>query len=249
MQKHRYKVSFLLTTLFYTLLVAGYFLYISKQHFAVEQKPKEKVITLTLSEFIPPPKEEPIIEPIPEPVIEEVEPEVEEPEPKKKEPEPILKEEPVVPKLVTKAKPVVKKPIVQKPKKIKKKIKKRVKKKKVKKRSVVKRKKRDTKKSSTKRRVKNNPAKKSQFFSRLRTKINRAKSYPRIAQRRGMQGVVKVRFTILANGHVGNISISGPKVFHNSARSAVKRAFPISTKNAPFPLPTTVNLLLRYQLK
>jgi protein TonB len=64
-----------------------------------------------------------------------------------------------------------------------------------------------------------------------------------------MQGVIKVHFSILANGRVGNISVSGPKVFHRSARSAVKSAFPIATKNASFSLPTTVNLTLRYQLR
>jgi len=64
-----------------------------------------------------------------------------------------------------------------------------------------------------------------------------------------MQGKVKVRFTILANGNVGHISVKGPKVFHNSARYAVKKAFPISTKNAPISLPTSVNLTLHYQLR
>jgi protein TonB len=83
----------------------------------------------------------------------------------------------------------------------------------------------------------------------LRAKINRKKSYPRIAQKRGMQGTVKIRFTILRNGHVGNITVSGPKVFHNSAKGAVKKAFPISVKNAPLRLPTTVNLSLRYKLR
>jgi protein TonB len=63
-----------------------------------------------------------------------------------------------------------------------------------------------------------------------------------------MQGVVRVRFTILANGHVGNISLSGPKVFHASARKAVKSAFPVNVKKAPLHLPTTVNLSLRYTL-
>ena len=50
-----------------------------------------------------------------------------------------------------------------------------------------------------------------------------------------MQGKVNVKFTILSSGKVGNISVSGPKVFHNSARNAVKSAFPINAKNAPLP--------------
>jgi len=240
-QKHRYKVSFLVTTLLYLLLITGYIVYIKNQYFTVEEKPKEKAITLALSEFVPPvaPPEE-VVEPTPEP--EEVEP----------EPEPTPPESIVVEKPIVEPKPIVKKVIkkpVQKPKKIKKKkIKKRVKKKKVKK-SVYKKVKTIKKKSTAGSVRKPNPAKKSQFLAKLRSKINRAKSYPRIAQRRGMQGIVKVRFTILSTGKVGNISVSGPKVFRNSARSAVKSAFPISIKNAPFSLPTTVNLSLRYQLR
>ncbi len=64
-----------------------------------------------------------------------------------------------------------------------------------------------------------------------------------------MQGNVKVKFTILSSGKVGNISVSGPKVFHKSARNAVKSAFPINTKNAPIALPKSINITLRYQLR
>ena len=248
MQKHRYEISFLLTTLFYVFAIAGYFVYIKNQHFTVEQKPQEKIITLTLNEFVPPEPQivEPVVEPKTEPEPEEVvEPE---PEPEVVEPEP-LPPELVVIKPIEKPKPivkkVVKKPVPKKRKKkklLKKKIKKKTGKKIVKKRA-------HKKVTAPSRPSRVNPAKKSQFLARLRAKINRAKSYPRIAQRRGMQGSVKVKFTILANGTVRIISVSGPKVFHNSARSAIKSAFPISTKNAPFSLPTSVNLSLRYQLR
>lgn len=233
MQNHRYKVSFLLTTLLYVSLVAGY-LVVQNQHFSVEEKPQDKTIHLSLSEFIPevilpveqpPEPEEEVVE---EPVIEE--PVIEE------EPEPVIEE--IVPEPVVVPKPVIKpKPIVKK----------------VKKKKIVKKKRKKVKKKRTQRkassRKKVNPAKKSQFFAKVRGKINRAKSYPRIAQKRGMQGSVKVRFTILASGNVSNISVSGPKVFHNSAKNAVKKAFPLSTKNVPISLPQSVNFTLRYQLR
>jgi protein TonB len=64
-----------------------------------------------------------------------------------------------------------------------------------------------------------------------------------------MQGTIDVRFTILSNGRVGNISVSGPKVFHKSARNAVKSAFPINVKNAPISLPKSINIKLRYQIR
>ena len=235
MKNHRYKVSFSITTLIYVSLFLAY-LYMVSQHFIVSQKEKDQVINLSLSQFVPEVIEQPP-EPIEEPIVEEIiepepepEPEIEEPEP---EPEPVVIEKPVV-KPIPELKPVIKKVKKKKTKKVVKKKKKR----KVKKRSS---------RRATSSRV--NPNKKSQFLARIRAKINRAKSYPRIAQKRGMQGTVKVRFSILKSGHVGNISVSGPKVFHNSAKRAVKKAFPLNTKNAPLRLPTTVNLSLRYRLR
>ncbi len=207
------------------------------QHFIVSQKEKDQVINLSLSQFIPEVIEQPVveeeIEPEPEPEEEPIVEEIIEPEPE----EPVVEEiipEPVV-KPIPELKPVIKK------------VKKKPKPKKI----VKKKKKRKVKKSSSRRATSSrvNPNKKSQFLARIRAKINRAKSYPRIAQKRGMQGTVKVRFTILKSGRVGSISVSGPKVFHSSAKRAVKKAFPINTKNAPLSLPTSVNLSLRYQLR
>lgn len=48
--------------------------------------------------------------------------------------------------------------------------------------------------------------------------------YPQAARERKIQGVVRVRFTILKSGAVSNIKIiSGPTIFHQSARNAVKK--------------------------
>ena len=243
MKKHRYKVSFSITTLIYVSLFFTYVVMMG-QHFVVAQKEKDKTINLSLSQFIPEVIEQPIEEEIEPPVEEEVEPE---PEPEIVEPEPEPIPEPIVEKKFVEVVPVVKK-VEKKPKKIKKKVVKKKPKKRTKKR--VKKKQKASRASSrraTSSRVE--PNKKSQFLASIRAKINRKKSYPRIAQKRGMQGTVKIRFTILKSGRVGNISASGPKVFHNSAKSAVKKAFPINVKNAPLRLPTTVNLSLRYKLR
>ncbi len=233
MVKHRYLISFFSTTLFYILLAGTYF-YLQTQYLIADQKPQDRVIHLSLATFVPevlPPVEE-LEEIEEEPIVEELEL-----EPIAEE-EPILKEiipKPIEPKVIPK--PIVeKKPIVKKKKKIKKKVRKKV--------SVK------TTKGPTRTGIsRDSTAKKNQFLSKIRQKINQHKSYPKIARRRGMQGVVKVKFTILANGNVGHISVSGPKVFHNSARHAVKSAFPVNVKNASISLPESVNLKLRYQLK
>jgi len=221
--------------------MAGAYFYVQTRYLVSDQKPEDTPIHLSLAAFIPeaiPPAEKPeeiekeepvveeetIIEPEPEPVIEE-----------KPLPEKIIPE-PVKPKIIPKPKPVLKKKTVKK-KKVKKKVSRKVPPKTTKGMRQT---------GSAK---KNNSTRKSQFLAEVRRKINQHKSYPKIAKRRGMQGIVRVRFTILANGNVGNISVSGPKVFHRSARRAVQSAFPVSTKNVPVSLPKRVNLTLRYQLK
>jgi protein TonB len=253
-KKHRYKVSFSLTTFLYVALFSLYF-YLLNQHITISEVPRDTTIELALSQFVPeaPPsqadapvqpeqlvEEEPEPEPEKEEKAEEAEEpeepvaeEVEEPKPEP-EPEPIIKEKPVI-------EPMVKKE-VQKPKK-------KVQKKKPHKKKVArKRKPRKKHQVSGGGSPRYSAGQRNRFLARIRARIDRAKSYPRIAQRRGMQGVIRVRFTILANGRVGNISLSGPKVFHASARKAVKSAFPVNVKKAPLHLPTTVNLSLRYTL-
>lgn len=265
MLKHHFFISLVGTILLY-ISVGLLFFYLLNNYVGTEQKIEEKTVSFSLSQYIPEvtsPVEEPIkdepVEPEPmepEPVVEEekVEQELPEPEPVEKEEkvEPIIEEvipEPIVEKIIPKPSPIVKKKVkkVVKKEKPKKKAvkKKRVKKKTVKKRTV----KRKPTARSTASKKKASPAKKNAFLSKIRSKINRNKTYPRIAQKRGMQGSVKVRFTISASGKVGNISVTGPKVFRSSARKAVKRAFPINAKNAPITLPKTMNVTLRYQIR
>ena len=248
MFKYRHIISFFTTTLFYLLLV-GTYIYLQTKYLVADEEPKEQVINLNLATFVPEilplieePKEEEVAEEVIEKPVEEEEPEpiVEEPKVEEKVPEPIVEKVTPIPVV----KKVVKKKIKKKPKK---KVKKRVKKK-VKKRTKVRRAKKPTKARAGSRK-RSSKAQKNRFLSNIRAKINKNKSYPKIAKRRGMQGSVKVRFTILRSGKVGSISVSGPKVFHTSAKSAVKRAFPISTKNVPFRLPETINFTLRYQLR
>ena len=247
MLRHRHFISFFTTTLIY-IGIAVLFFYMQHLYVGTEKKPEEKIIKMSLSAFVPP-EPLPIEKPV-EKVEEVVEAEIIE------EPKPIIETflpEPMIKKIIPKPlPPVVKKVVKPKPKKkkLKKKIvKKKVSKKKPAKKKVVKKVKASTQVAKKSTKAYASPAKKNAFLSKVRAKINRNKMYPRIAQKRGMEGSVKVKFTILANGKVSNIQVKGKKVFLNSARSAIKKAFPISTKNCPLSLPTTVNLTLRYQLR
>ncbi|RLA68643.1 MAG: hypothetical protein DRG30_11010 [Epsilonproteobacteria bacterium] len=84
-------------------------------------------------------------------------------------------------------------------------------------------------------------------MARLKAKINSNKSYPRIARKRGMQGHVKIRFRITSAGKLSGLSATGPRIFLNSAKRAVKKAFPLSTRGVSLPM--SVTLTLNYQLK
>ena len=229
MLNNRHFISYAITIVCY-LAFAGILVYFPSAVKVATETSQEKVIQISVTDFVPEilPVEEKQEEVKPEEIeIEEI-------------PEPVVKET-----LVEAPKPViVKVPVVKKVKKVKKTIK--PKKKKSRKKKTTK-KKTVSKKSSQKRKV--NPGKVNLFYKQIRVKINRYKSYPKIAKRRRMQGSVKVKFTILASGKVSNISLSGPKVFHKSARKAVQKVFPINTKNVPISLPTTVNVILHYTIR
>ena len=231
MLNNRHFISYFSTTLIY-IAVAVLFSYVQSHVLVAEKKSEEKTLTMALSAFIP--EVLPPVESVAEPVTEEpvVEPEVE----KEVIPEPIV--EKIIPK------PVVQK--VKKKPKVQKKIRKKKIKKKLKRKRVVEKKPR---RKASARRSGSSRAEKNQFLANIRATINRHKFYPRVAKKRRMQGSVKVRFTILRSGNVGNISLSGPKVFHSSAKKAVQSAFPVNAKRSPVSLPQTINLTLRYQLR
>jgi len=252
MQRHgpRHFTAYTITAVAY-LLVIGFIYYTQSHHFVSSETPKESVIKMSLSQFVPEvvtppePKVEKVVEPIvePEPVVEK-EPEVI----KEIIPEPVVKK--ITPKVVQKVEK--KKPV----KKEKKKKKKATHKKSIHKKSIKKKvsKKKTSQKKTSKRQAStqqnhSSKAEKNKFWNALRRKIDSHKFYPRIAKKRGMEGIVKVKFTILANGNVGHITVKGPKVFHNSAKNAVKSTFPISVKKAPITFPTSINITLRYQMR
>jgi protein TonB len=92
-------------------------------------------------------------------------------------------------------------------------------------------------------------AQKNTFWTKVRRRIEKHKFYPRIAQKRGVEGIVKVKFTILKNGRVSTISVRGSKMFYKSAKEAVRNAFPISVKNIPIRLPKSVTLPIHYNIR
>jgi protein TonB len=222
-------VSFLITSFLY--LAGGAALFYASNATEVSDKVSVvKTIELSLNAYQPP--EPNVVEkPEPEPVQEEVveETPLPEPKPELEKVQPL----PVEPKQEPKPEPKKEEP-KKKPKKIQKK---QVKK------SVVPCAKKSIKKQHF------SAKKRDIFLAKVRSLINKNKVYPRIAKRRGMQGSVRVSFTILPNGNVGNISVSGPRVFHKSTKKAVQKAFPVSVRSIPLSLPKKVSFTMHYRLK
>ncbi|MEA3418046.1 MAG: TonB family protein [Campylobacterota bacterium] len=181
-----------------------------------------------------PEKVEVPVEPEEESVVEEAvveEPIIEESAIEKIVEEEVIPEPPVIPETVEvlseKTKPVIKKQ-------------------KVKKKPVAKVKKKQRKPAASRSHGRGS-AGKSRFLATLKSRINARKVYPRIAQKRGMQGKVRVHFTVTATGGVSNIMVKGPRIFANSAKAAVRKAFPMPTQGVSLPM--KVALTLNYRLK
>ncbi len=265
----RHVTAYMVTALVYAGLFFAFF-YFQTHTFVADKPSKEKTIQMSLSTFVPPQEEavkEHVLKPVapPQPIKQEQTPKVPTPPLVSLKPKKAVTEKPLLePKVQKKStpKPVVAskkvKPKVQKEpqkpklkKNIVKKVQKKAQKKVVQRQKQTKpaRKRKEThKQTSASKRSKSSAAERNRFWSLLRQRIERNKSYPRIAKKRGMEGTLKVRFTILSSGKVGHISLSGPKVFHNSARKAVQKAFPLNPQKVPLSLPTTVNLTLHYQI-
>ncbi|ADV45780.1 TonB family protein [Nitratifractor salsuginis] len=89
----------------------------------------------------------------------------------------------------------------------------------------------------------------NRLLARIKRRIARNKSYPIAAKRRRLQGTVRVSFIVTRSGGVRNIRVSGPRAFAASARSAVRRAFPVSVGEAAPGLPRQMSVTLSYRLR
>ncbi len=235
MQK-RDALSFLSTVMLYLLFVGVYLLLFSRHTLSVaDNVAKTEMIELSLQEY------QPTVE---EPIIEE----------ESVEPKPIV-EKPIEEKLIEK--PIVEKPILKptptpKPQLLKPKPKIKPKKK-LKTKPIAQKKPISPKPSQTSQqsnKAQQSTAKeKNRFFAQIRAKIDKYKTYPRNAIRRGMEGGVRVSFVILPDGNVADIVIDGSDIFHTSIKNAIGRAFPISVKDSPVSLPESVSFTIFFKLR
>ncbi len=231
MLKNRFFISYMMTSLLYASVV-GVILYTPSAKLFAKKDIETKVIKLKLTSFIPK-----VITPVQQMEQSEAKKEIKE--------EPNIKPQPII----KKPKKIIKKKRAKKRIVHKRIVKKRRKPNKVKKKSKRVSKRNRVKKVASRRNSRVSPAKKSAFLSKIRASINRGKSYPNMAKRRGIEGRVKVRFRILKSGKVSGISVTGARVFHKSAKRAVRSAFPINARKSPLSLPMSVSVTLIYNIR
>jgi len=91
--------------------------------------------------------------------------------------------------------------------------------------------------------------KQREFMHYLITKINSNKSYPSTARRRAIEGIVDVRFHILADGNVKNVEIiSGRSIFKKATIEAIEKSFPVEVDSSLYSFPEIFKVKITYKL-
>jgi len=226
---NRYFVSFILVLVFYTSIVVGCVMYLKDKPLTKDVKKVQKRINFKIITKIEPKK---IIKKIEKIEIKHKQKRV---KPKKKRPIKKISKKKISKK---KSKKVDKKEIKIKKTKSTKPLVTKVEEIKDIKTIVIEKKNEDLKKVT-----------KEEYFKLIRETVNNHKIYPNKARRRGIQGSVKVKFTISKDGFLKNINIlSGKKVFYNSVKKAITESFPLIPPKDIFDQDFSLELIMIYRL-
>lgn len=90
---------------------------------------------------------------------------------------------------------------------------------------------------------------KQEYLRRLMAHIESYKHYPRAARRRGIEGEVRISFTLHQAGRVSALVVDGEqRVLVSAARDAVEAAEPMPLPPASMALPWDVSFTMRFTL-
>ena len=91
--------------------------------------------------------------------------------------------------------------------------------------------------------------KQHKYYSQIKQTIDKNKFYPKVAVRRGIQGEVKIQFTISKDGELLSYKIlDGEKIFFNSISEAIQNSFPLAPPTDLFTSNLDLKLTLHYKL-
>ncbi len=92
-------------------------------------------------------------------------------------------------------------------------------------------------------------AKQNAYFKMVKEAISKNKEYPKSALRRGIQGDVKVIFTISKYGELIKFDIlEGKRIFKKSIKTAFDRTFPVKPPKDIFLSNTDLSITIAYRL-
>jgi protein TonB len=88
------------------------------------------------------------------------------------------------------------------------------------------------------------------FLNYIRQSIEKNKQYPKVAQRRGVEGKVEVQFTVCERGTLQNLQTNAShKYFDETTKAAIATVFPLHYDLKKVKLPMQLNLVVEYKLR
>ncbi|MCI0500173.1 MAG: energy transducer TonB [Epsilonproteobacteria bacterium] len=91
--------------------------------------------------------------------------------------------------------------------------------------------------------------KKKQYFALIKNTIEKHKYYPHNALKRGIECDIKVKFIISPMGQLLSLElIEGNKIFHNSAKEAIEKSFPLLPPKNILSENETLSLTISYTI-
>ncbi|MEJ2528888.1 MAG: TonB family protein [Gammaproteobacteria bacterium] len=94
------------------------------------------------------------------------------------------------------------------------------------------------------------PKQRHAYLSSLIRKIERNKFYPRPARRRNLQGNIRVNVTVLCNGSIAGLSVSGGhKLLQEAAAKAVRKAAPFTKPPGGVGCPLPISYSMRFKVQ
>jgi len=89
----------------------------------------------------------------------------------------------------------------------------------------------------------------NKYYTQIKETINKNKSYPKMAIKRGIEGIVKIQFEISKDGKLLSFNIiEGKRVFKKSISQAVKNSFPLTPPENTLVSNTSLSLTIDYRL-
>ena len=238
---HRYLSSFIISAIAYIAIITTMFYLFSKNDYSTKRVQKENPKCVQFSIIAPAKVKE--IKPIKE-KKKKPKPKPKEKKKKKKpppKPKPIVKPEPVIQEPIIEPEPVTPEPVIEEV--LEEEITEEVQE-----QEIVQTENISNMQQQIEQEVRE--AKQREFLKYLINRINSNKSYPNMARRRCIEGVVDVKFKILADGTVENIEIiSGKSIFKKATIQAIQRSFPIEVDSSLFDFPEVFKVKIAYVLK